>query len=155
MGIMDLFRRKGLDEDFDPLGWDHHRMGMVKAAGIGVATLRCHRDTWAYFVDKFANKPMDRDAAAFRPPADEDITDEGEGMITVPLSGSTLAALLSKCRDLQFGAMASDLDKAIGRRVAAAIMQALRHVVPAEGDRSAAPAIVLDDRTAAPAAAAR
>ncbi|MET9396025.1 hypothetical protein [Kitasatospora sp. NPDC002965] len=150
---MDWFRRND-EQMVDPLGWGDHRLNMVKAAGIGVATLRCHKDTWAYFVEKFTSTPRGRNDSTFRPPAAEDITDEGAGMITVPISGSTLAAVLDKCRELQ-GPVGSDLDKAIGRRVEAAISQALRHVVPSGGDRSAAPAIVLDDRTAPAEAAAR
>jgi hypothetical protein len=125
---------------------------MSKAAGVGVARIRCHPNTWAYLEE---NVPQDEDRGpgdAFRPPAQEEIVTEKDGMITVPLSGTSLAAVLSWCRTAVSSTLRgpwSALDASIGRRVGAAISQALRNVIPSHGQDSPTAVIYLDDRIAA------
>ncbi|UKZ02957.1 hypothetical protein BOQ63_002175 (plasmid) [Streptomyces viridifaciens] len=72
---------------------------MVNVAGIGVARLGCHKDTWAYFTDALAKDSRSHGAGqAFRSPAAQDITDEGNGMVAVPLGqrAGGAAQLLSR-----------------------------------------------------------
>lgn len=73
-------------------------------------------------------------------------------MITVPLAGTSLAAVLSWCRTATSHTLSgpwSALDATIGRRVGAAISQALRNVVPSNGQDGPTAVIYLDDRITA------
>ncbi|WP_324790396.1 hypothetical protein [Streptomyces sp. H51] len=73
-------------------------------------------------------------------------------MVTVPLSGTTLAAVLSWCRNIQPDTLRSpwtELDRSIGRRVGAAISQALDNVIPSNGANGPTAVIYLDDRVTA------
>ncbi|MFB7229624.1 hypothetical protein ACFCY9_18045 [Streptomyces fimicarius] len=106
-----------------------------------------------YFVEEFEKSSTHPDSHVFRPAAEEEITREVDGMIVVPISGSSLAALLDRCFDIQFRHWRSSwnysmLDKAIAARVGGAITHALAHVMSAaeaDGDEFT---IVLDDRLA-------
>jgi hypothetical protein len=130
--------------------WEaEHRAYLEKAAGIGRVDLRCHRDTWTHFLDEFERTKNQRDSDAFRPPDPVNVKDEGDGMLLVPLSGNTLAALLERCRRMHAEFPYSALDKAIGRRVRSAIVQALAEVLPPRGRSGPVAVIVLDDRPAA------
>ncbi|MFD5475820.1 hypothetical protein [Streptomyces hawaiiensis] len=110
-----------------------------------------HQDTWAYFVEGVEKSATHRDLHVFRPAAEEEITREAGGMIVVPISGSSLAALLDRCFDIQFGAWRSSwnystLDKAIAARVSEAITRALAHVTSVATADGNELTIVLDDR---------
>lgn len=135
-----------------------YRADMATAAGVGAACVRCHRNTWAYLLE---NVPKDREEAftaprsqsttTFRPPTEDEITSEKDGMVTVSLSGTTLGAVLSWCRNIQpddIGSRWTQLDRSIGRRVGAAISQALRNVIPSSGQDGPTVVIYLDDRFA-------
>ncbi|MFI7019313.1 hypothetical protein [Streptomyces sp. NPDC050164] len=149
MGLWDRFAGKS-DLDEEPSG-PSHAENLRVAVGIGTAQMRCHQDTWAYFVEEFEKSATHRDSHVFRPAAEEEITCEADGMIVVRISGSSLAALLDRCFDIQFGAWRSSwnystLDKAIAARVGEAITRALAHVTSvAEADGNEL-TIVLDDR---------
>lgn len=141
-----------------PASYDRFRGDMAKAAGVGVARIRCHRNTWAYLLE---NVPKDSETtftgqreqgSAFRPPAQEEVIAEDDAMVTVPLSGTTLAAVLSWCRNIQPDTLRSpwtELDRSIGRRVGAAISQALDNVIPSNGADGPSAVVYLDDRVTA------
>lgn len=135
-----------------PRSYSSFRSDMATAAGVGVARLRCHRNTWAYLEEVV---PRDEDRGAgdtFRPPSEEEIVAEKDGLITVPLSGTSLAAVLSWCRTAAANSIRgpwSALDASIGRRVGTAISQALRNVVPSHGQDGPTAVIYLDDRITA------
>jgi hypothetical protein len=142
-----------------PASYDSFRGDMAKAAGLGVARIRCHRNTWAYLLE---NVPKDSETivtghkreqgSAFRPPAQDEVTTEENAMVTVPLSGTTLAAVLSWCRNIQPNTLSSpwtELDRSIGRRVGTAISQALDNVIPSNGANGPTAVIYLDDRVTA------
>lgn len=114
------------------------------AAGIGTAKVRCHKDTWGYFIDEF-DKTKSRDSQVFRS-RPEDIVNEDDGMIAVRVSGTTLAAVLDRCHYMLLYSGHSDLDRAIAARVSRAILQALDHVVPATEANDEEVTVVLDDR---------
>ncbi|MCU7705103.1 hypothetical protein ACGILS_02370 [Streptomyces albidoflavus] len=151
MGLLGWFSSKHETEE-EPSG-PSHAENLRVAVGIGTARMRCHRDTWVYFVEEFEKSSTHRDSHVFRPAAEEEITREADGMIVVPISGSSLAALLDRCFDIQFESWRSSwnystLDKAIAARVGGAITHALAHVTSAaeaDGDEFT---IVLDDRLA-------
>ncbi|MDH6711225.1 hypothetical protein P3T27_007978 [Kitasatospora sp. MAA19] len=153
MGVLDWFRRdNGKYEQHlrNTARKARQQQDLVNAAGVGLARLRCHKDTWAYLADAVAGERHSHGPGrVFRAPAAQDISNEGNGMIVVPLSGSSLAALLSFCRTSQ-GVIGnwSPLEQAIGQRTEAAICAALERVEPADGDHSDSAVIVLDDQPA-------
>ncbi|MFE7112229.1 hypothetical protein ACFU98_38875 [Streptomyces sp. NPDC057575] len=63
-----------------------HGVRLMKAAGVGLAELVCHRDTWEYFTGLSTNQTHFR-----TPPNVDDIKD---GRVRVALSGRSLIALL-------------------------------------------------------------
>lgn len=72
-------------------------------------------------------------------------------MIVVPISGSSLAALLDRCFHIQIGAWKSSwnyftLDKAIAAHVSETITRALAHVTSVATADGNELTIVLDDR---------
>ncbi|WP_128977540.1 hypothetical protein [Streptomyces roseicoloratus] len=151
MGLLDLLFRNPEEDDESP-----YELKLRAAAGIGIAKIRCHADTWAYFLQEFERTSGQVPTSAFRPPANEDIVRETNGMITVPISGSSLAALLDRCCVIRARSWSSSssgnygsVDKAIASRVEAAISEALTHVVPASEAQGAELTIVLDDRPVA------
>jgi len=134
-----------------PKSYDSFRSDMAKAAGVGVARVRCHRNTWAYLEKNVPKETRQGPGAAFCPPTEEEITVEKDGMVTVPLSGTSLAAVLSFCRRIQstFSSPWSELDRSIGRRIGAAISHALEDLIPSNGQDGPTAVIYLDDRIAA------
>ncbi len=158
LGLIDKLLGKPPYNDW-PASYASFRGDMVKAAGLGVARVRCHRNTWAYLLD---NVPKDNETSitghargqngAFRPPAQDEVTTGKDAMVTVPLSGTALAAVLSWCRNIQPNTVSSpwtELDRSIGRRVGAAISQALDNIVPSNGADGPTAVIYLDDRVTA------
>ncbi|MFB8442710.1 hypothetical protein ACFC7A_27030 [Streptomyces niveus] len=159
MGIESLFRKKLPYADW-PKESENVTSDMAKAAGVGVARVRCHRNTWAYLAQEVPNhrmgadKPMEVVDNVFRLPAEEDITTETDGMVTVPLAGSTLASVLHFCANIQDwphypNHAYNELDKAVGRRVGAAISQALQNVVPSADTSEPTAVVYLDDKITA------
>ncbi|MFI6286701.1 hypothetical protein ACIBCM_18450 [Streptomyces sp. NPDC051018] len=149
MGLLDRFFSKPEEEPSGP----SHAENLRVAVGIGTARMRCHQDTWTYFVEEFEKSSAHRDSHVFRPAADEEITREVGGMIGDPISGSSLAALLDRCFDIQFGSWSSSwnystLDQAIAARLGGAITRALAHVTSAAEADGSELMIVLDDRLA-------
>ncbi|MFD5899633.1 hypothetical protein [Streptomyces sp. NPDC060366] len=142
-----------------PKSYDSYRSDMAKAAGVGVARVRCHRNTWAYLEESVPRDiestiigPDRGPGTAFRPPAEDEISSDQDGMVTVPLSGTTLAAVLSWCRNVQPDPVNSPwtaVDRSIARRVGSAISQALLNVVPSNGQDGPTAVIYLDDRITA------
>lgn len=63
--------------------------------------MRCHQDTWAYFVEESEKSSILRDSHVFRPAAEEEIAREVGGMVVVPISGSSLAEPLDRCIGIQ------------------------------------------------------
>lgn len=119
-----------------------HLQYLTAAAGVGSVQLRCHQDTWSYFLREFEKHSYN--AASFRRPAEEAIVREDGGMIVVPLSGSTVAALLDRCNGMS--RRTEPLDHAMGARVYEAIATVLRGIEPAGGQKGPLPPITLDDR---------
>lgn len=70
---------------------------MAKAAGVGAARIRCHNNTWSYLEEAVPRDEHPGGGDDLRPPAEEEIVTEKDGMVTVPLSGTSLAAVLSWC----------------------------------------------------------
>ena len=118
------------------------------ATGIGTAKIRCHRDTWDYFIDEFEKTKSRYDSHVFRT-RPEDVVDESNGMILVRVSGTTLAAVLDRCHYMLQYSGHSDLDKAIAARVERAILHTLEHVAPAAEAHDGEATVVLDDRPVA------
>ncbi|MGW3045589.1 hypothetical protein ACWC9T_37495 [Kitasatospora sp. NPDC001159] len=159
MEIKSLFKKKLPYEEW-PSSRDHLASDMAKAAGVGVARVRCHRNTWDYLAKQTPahkeggfSQPVDVVDNVFCPPADEDIVTEADGMVTVPLAGSTLASVLYFCANVQDRPYLPNhayngLDKAIGRRVGAAISQALQNVVPSTDESGPTAVVYLDDKIA-------
>lgn len=157
MGIKSLFKKKLPYEDW-PKDYAYVASDMAKAAGVGVARVRCHRNTWDYLTKEVPRHkrggptiPESVLNNVFRAPVEEDITAEADGLVTVPLSGSTLAAVLHFCSNIQDwpyrpNSAYNELDKAIGRRVGSAISQAMQNVVPATDASGATAVVYLDDK---------
>ncbi|MEW1678115.1 hypothetical protein [Streptomyces noursei] len=124
-----------------------HLQYMTAAAGVGSVQLRCHQDTWNYFLREFQKHSYN--AASFRRPAEAAIVREDDGMIVVPLSGSTVAALLDRCNGMS--RRTEPLDHAMGVRVYEAIATVLRKIEPAGEQKIPLPPITLDDRPGTPA----
>ncbi|MEV0488059.1 hypothetical protein AB0I69_46625 [Streptomyces sp. NPDC050508] len=133
-----------------PRSHDRFRSDMSKAAGIGVARIRCHRNTWVYLEENVPWATV-RPGTAFYPPTEDEVIPEKDGMVTVALSGTTLAAVLHFCHDIQIHLLRkawTDLDRAIGRRVGSAISQALLNATPSSDEDRPTTVIYLDDRIA-------
>ncbi|MEU4955019.1 hypothetical protein [Streptomyces lavendulae] len=146
---MDLLFRNPDEDNESP-----HDVKLRAAVGIGIARMRCHNDTWTYLLGEFEKTSDLRTTPVFRPPADDSVVRESNGMITVPMSGSSLAALFDRCRNIRVRPWSSSwnytsLDKAIASRVESAISEALTHVTPATEAHGVELTIVLDDRPVA------
>lgn len=159
MGIESLFKKKLPYTDW-PKEWVNVASDMAKAAGVGVARVRCHRNTWDYLAQEVpshkrgGSKSLEVTDNVFHVPAEEDISTEADGMVTVTLAGSTLAAVLHFCANIQDWPYRpnhayNELDKAIGRRVGAAISQALKNVVPSADTSGPTAVVYLDDKITA------
>ncbi|MEW1699431.1 MULTISPECIES: hypothetical protein [unclassified Streptomyces] len=159
MGILgkrrDTSSARSVPAQAEPAAWpgQRHRIDEVaKAAGIGVIRVRCHTTTWDYLQDEtkkhdgkwsFGTRPE-----AFRPAPGEEIVTDDRGIVTVPLGGSSLAALFDWCFEAQ-SVLSTDLQRGVGRRVGRAISEALENLAAARGHGDPAAVIWLDDRIAA------
>ncbi|MFJ2900228.1 hypothetical protein ACIO87_35810 [Streptomyces sp. NPDC087218] len=123
---------------------------VARAAGVGLAHVRCHRTTWDYLQEQVHQQHANRirqGPQAFRQPADDEITTGPNGIVTVPLGGSSLAAVLDWCHEMQ-SCLREDVDRGIGRRVGLAISRALENLSPSDGQAGPVAVIWLDDRIA-------
>jgi hypothetical protein len=156
MGLISELLRKQKPPYSDwPRSYDSFRSDMATAAGIGVARIRCHGNTWAYLQENVPQDPWRGSGTAFAPPSDDEIEAGDDGMVTVPISGTTAAAILSFCRSIQSTSSWGELDCAIGRRVGSAISRALENVIPSASAEGPTAVIYLDDQLAAAAAGDR
>ncbi|MEU2026185.1 hypothetical protein ABZ565_29125 [Streptomyces sp. NPDC016469] len=124
---------------------------VAKAAGIGVIRIRCHTTTWDYLQEgaKHWRERQNRYRPdAFRPATGDEITTSADGVVTVPLGGSSLAAILHWCFEVQ-GILYTDLERGIGRRVGRAISEALGNLAAGRGQGDPSAVIWLDDQIAA------
>ncbi|MFF3337863.1 hypothetical protein [Streptomyces flavidovirens] len=116
-----------------------------------MARVRCHRNTWAY-LEENVPKATVAPRTAFCAPTEEEITTEEDGMVTVALAGTSLAAVLHFCRDVHTHLMTAswtELDRAIARRVGSAISEAMNNVIPSNGEDGPTALIYLDDKITA------
>ncbi|MEU0630637.1 hypothetical protein [Streptomyces sp. NPDC005989] len=123
---------------------------VAKAAGVGLSRVRCHHTTWTYLQEQVHHQHKLRirtQPQAFRPPTGDEITTGSDGIVTVPLGGSSLAAVLDWCHEMQ-GVLNQDLERAIGKRVGLAISQALDNLTPFDGQARSTTVIWLDDQIA-------
>ncbi|WP_018569493.1 hypothetical protein [Streptomyces sp. PsTaAH-124] len=158
MGILGKRRDTGavrsIPAQAGPADWPgrRHRINEVaKAAGVGVVKVRCHATTWDYLQEeaKTHHKGGIRTRPeAFRPATGEEIVTGADGIVTVPLGGSSLAALFDWCFEAQ-SVLKTDLERGVSRRVGWAISEALENLAAARGQGDPAAVIWLDDRIAA------
>ncbi|UCM87598.1 hypothetical protein [Streptomyces marincola] len=109
-----------------------------RAAGISYATIVCHRDTWSFLVEQAARTEH------FRLPAG--IKEDEHGLIEADVSARTLLAAIDALRQAAHDARASDITRALARRVHHRIGDALKELEPPAGGQSAVARIVIDDR---------
>ncbi|MEV3999047.1 hypothetical protein ACFYPK_28200 [Streptomyces halstedii] len=122
---------------------------VAEAAAIGVIRIRCHTTTWAYLQEEGKQRHKQqfrRHPEAFRPPTGDEIT-TSDGVVTVPLGGSSLAAIPDWCFTVP-GILCTDLERGMGR-VGRAIPGALENLAAARGQDDLPAVIWLDDRIAA------
>ncbi|MGW8065901.1 hypothetical protein ACVV2G_27425 [Streptomyces ziwulingensis] len=158
MGILGKRRDTGgarsVPAQDEPAVWPgrRHRIDEVaKAAGVGVVRVRCHATTWDYLQEEAKahhGKSIRTRPEAFRPATGEEITTSADGIVTVALGGSSLAALFDWCFEAQ-SVLKTDLERGVGRRVGRAISEALENLAAARGQGDPDAVIWLDDRIAA------
>lgn len=134
--------------DGEPSGGDRrsHSQLLRTAASISAATLTCHRDLWAFFVERSA------DRRHFRVPGL--VREVDEGKVCVTLSGRTIIASLTALDQVQ---REHGPDRDEDWALAGELYEAIANVVEAagQGPRSGAGgevAIVIDRRPGAGAA---
>ncbi|MGW4075967.1 hypothetical protein ACWELB_21060 [Streptomyces asiaticus] len=116
---------------------DAHEVSLIKAAGIAEAYLICHADTWDFIVEECA--VGQRSPHFHQPPADAIAVEEG-GMVTVPLSGRTVAAVLDQMNEHSLSGATPAVTQAVATAVREAILEML------EGDEGQRPFIIIDSR---------
>ncbi|WP_059007640.1 hypothetical protein [Streptomyces specialis] len=123
---------------------DDHRDLLGIVAGVAYANLVCHRDTWAFLVERAAT------AEHFRLPAD--VVARPDGTVTVRLSGRALLAAVDSLwhTRLDRSPVTAALATEVYQRVAASLLD-LEAVAE---DGQAVPRIVIDNRPTPPAAGA-
>lgn len=137
-----------------PANWPgrRHRIDEVAtAAGVGVVRVRCHATTWDYLQEEVKahhERSIREQPEAFRPATGEEIVTGPGGIVTVPLGGSSLAALFDWCFEAQ-SVLRTDLERGVGRRVGWAVSEALENLAAARGQGDPAAVIWLDDQIAA------
>ncbi|ARQ71058.1 hypothetical protein CAG99_21450 [Streptomyces marincola] len=119
-------------------GREEHGDLLDRAAGISYATIVCHRDTWSFLVEQAARTEH------FRLPAG--VEEDGDGLIEADVSARTLLAAIDALRRAGHDARASDITRALARRVHHRIGDALKELEPPAGGHPAVAHIVIDDR---------
>ncbi|WP_181010401.1 hypothetical protein [Streptomyces sp. SM14] len=130
-----------------------HLDHLLKAAGMGNATLVCHRETWDFITEQTGGHPH------FRPPEQVEVSDEGR--IETSLSGRSVLAVLTAMRQVTYTHEQRFLDQdteaeaggdpdlatwALAATVYNRTSDAVRDVAHEHPDH-ATPVIILDDRT--------
>jgi hypothetical protein len=111
------------------------------AAGIAYAELVCHRDTWAFIVERAIR------GEHFRLPAD--IDEHSDGTMDVDISGRTLIAVIDALWNIQREPETSAGTRNLARQTYTRIEDTLKRVhAENSSDSGTVPRIVIDDRHA-------
>ncbi|MFB7590237.1 hypothetical protein [Streptomyces sp. NPDC056169] len=158
MGILGKRRANGgtgsIPAQAGPAVWPGRRNRVdevAKASGIGVMRVRCHATTWDYLQDEAKahhGKSIRTRPEAFRPATGAEIVTGADGIVTVPLGGASLAALVDRCFEAQ-SVLHTKLEQGVGQRVGRAISEALENLATARGQGDPSAAIWLVDQIAA------
>ncbi|MFY1599503.1 hypothetical protein [Micromonospora sp. WMMD737] len=144
MGLLDSLRNRRAVKELELKRWANHTALMETAAGLSIAVIQCHDDTWQ-FIERQAS---DRDH--WRSPAPADVPGREDPMVEVRLSGPQLAIVIEALgiaasipysRPRYFTAET----KAIAKRLYTEIRDVLR-LYDADDPGTAIPAIVIDDQ---------
>ncbi|MEU1624450.1 hypothetical protein ABZ746_03700 [Streptomyces sp. NPDC020096] len=122
-----------------------HDERLEKAAGIGTADLVCHRDAWAFIVERAAGDPH------FRAPGEVTAGNDGEARVTV--SGRTLIAILAALHTVMLREREGDLGNwalasKLYRRIAEVVDTVRPRLQEQLDDHAERTVIVIDDRPA-------
>lgn len=144
MGLLDSLRRRRAVKDLELKRWANHAALLEIAAGLSVAVMMCHGDTWQ-FVERQASR---RDH--WRSPEPVSVPGREEPMVEVRLSGPQLAIAIEALATLANipyvrGTVGTVEDRAIARRVYIEIREVLKQYDP-ENPGVSIPAIVLDNQ---------
>ncbi|MER7794852.1 hypothetical protein [Streptomyces sp. NPDC097640] len=101
---------------------DAHEALLIKAAGIGQTHLICHMDTWNFIIEQCS---IGQRSTHFNPPAADTLSVEERGMVTVPVSGRTLAAILDQMNEDSLSGALPTVTPAVATAVRDAILEAL------------------------------
>ncbi|MFF2963344.1 hypothetical protein ACFVT1_31515 [Streptomyces sp. NPDC057963] len=112
-----------------------HGARLMKAAGVALAELICHRDTWEYLTGLSSNQTHFR-----TPPSVDDVKD---GRVQAALSGRSLIALLIALWQTRDQADPLTADWALAATAYSRIATELDTITPGTGQRTVR--IVLDD----------
>ncbi|MFI1255288.1 hypothetical protein ACH4U6_16050 [Streptomyces netropsis] len=118
-----------------------HYEFLVTAASVAKIDLVCRDDLWA-FTEKQTRALQEE---AFQPPS-EDLIIRDEGMVTVPLSGTNLAAVLEAMFHLDTAPDTSRVARAQAVQVYISITSVLGLVSPMSDRDNPLIPIVIDDR---------
>jgi hypothetical protein len=143
MGLLDTMRHRRAVKDFEINWWVNHAALMEVAAGLSVAVMLCHDDTWQ-FVERHASS-----REHWRSPDPVTIPGREDSVVEVRLSGPQLVMVieaLAVVADMPHVRSHQSVEsRAIARRLYGEIRDVLTQYDAAEpGD--AVPAIVLDDQ---------
>ncbi|MEU9510752.1 hypothetical protein AB0D32_31245 [Micromonospora sp. NPDC048170] len=143
MGLLDSLRKRRAVKELELHRWANHAALMETAAGLSVAVVQCHDDTWQ-FVERHASR---RDH--WRSPDPAPMSDRQDSMVEVRLSGPQLAIAieaLAIVADIPFmrGHYTAE-SRAIATRLYVEIRDVLKQYDAGEPG-VAIPAIVLDDQ---------
>ncbi|MCK1813289.1 hypothetical protein MTQ13_03205 [Streptomyces sp. XM4011] len=111
---------------------------LALAAGVAYAEITCHRDTWAFLVERAAQTEH------FRLPAGVDEADDGT--IEADLSGRTLIAVLDALWHTVHNNALGDGTRALAERIFDRIGHALQTLQPTDDGEQAVTRIVIDNR---------
>ncbi|MFI9463065.1 hypothetical protein [Streptomyces xiamenensis] len=111
---------------------------LALAAGVAYAEITCHRDTWAFLVERAAQTEH------FRLPAGVD--EANDGTIEADLSGRTLIAVLDALWHTTHDATLGHGTRALAARVYDRISQSLHDLQPTDDGEQAVTRIVIDNR---------
>ncbi|WP_141684663.1 hypothetical protein [Micromonospora sediminicola] len=143
MGLLDSLRKRRAVKELELNRWANHTALMEIAAGLSVAVMRCHDDTWQ-FVERYASG---RDH--WRSPDPVRMSDREDSMVEVRLSGPQLAMAieaLAHVADIPYmrGYHTAE-SRAIAKRLYVEIRDVLTQYDAADPGAAVA-AIVLDDQ---------
>ncbi|MEU8258554.1 hypothetical protein AB0C06_30290 [Micromonospora inaquosa] len=143
MGLLDSLRKRRAVRNFELKWWVNHAALMETAAGLSVAVMLCHDDTWQ-FVERHASG---RDH--WRSPDPMKVPDRQDPVVEVRLSGPQLVMVIEALADVADIPYARNHHSLESRAIARRLYTEIRDVLTqydAEGPGVAIPAIVLDDQ---------